>query len=197
MRQGYRQEVFNVLLAQLLQERGNVSAPEDVLKTSEGRRMPDVMVDFSGLRTIIEGEVDDQPGAETRASVSAASRVETGIAHIGIAIVYPASLRSVPFEQLKDRVASCSLRIMVVTEAGTMGFVDGTVDELADILRHTFDQLVQEDVVARAVEALDAGIEQFSGVVSSNTGMVARVAGILGIRELPSKAKPTAEENEE
>ena len=34
MNTGYRQEVLNVLLAQLLQERGVIAAPENVIRTS-------------------------------------------------------------------------------------------------------------------------------------------------------------------
>jgi hypothetical protein len=48
----YRQEVFNVLLAQLLQERGVISAPENIIKLRhiKGRKMPDVIINFNGLR---------------------------------------------------------------------------------------------------------------------------------------------------
>ncbi len=46
---GYRQEVFNVLLAQLLQERVVVSAPEKIVHVKgQGRKMPDVIVNFCG-----------------------------------------------------------------------------------------------------------------------------------------------------
>lgn len=80
---GYRQEVFNFVLAQILQERGVISVPEKVIKAilskQEYRRMPDVMVNFMGLRTVIEGEVSDQPDAKNRALKSAAKQVEDGI----------------------------------------------------------------------------------------------------------------------
>ena len=66
MESGFRQEVFNVLLAQILVRHGIISAPEIILKAKPGmkRRMPDVLVDFLGLRLIIEGEVEDSLGAE-------------------------------------------------------------------------------------------------------------------------------------
>lgn len=97
MKVGYRQEVLNVVLAQILQERGVVSVPEkvvrNVLSKTGQRRMPDVLVNFMGLRTVMEGEVDDQPDAKKRALESAKKRVEEGIAHIGVAVIYPAFLR--------------------------------------------------------------------------------------------------------
>jgi hypothetical protein len=81
----YRQEVLNVLLAQLLQERGIISAPESIISlgVKPKRNMPDIIVDFNGLRTVIEGEVADQADAQSRALAAARKRVETGIAHIG------------------------------------------------------------------------------------------------------------------
>ncbi|MCX8036056.1 MAG: hypothetical protein N3D11_03160 [Candidatus Sumerlaeia bacterium] len=63
MLEHHRQEVLNVLIAQLLQERGVISAPEQILDVANipRRKMPDVLVYYNGLRTLIEGEVGDQP----------------------------------------------------------------------------------------------------------------------------------------
>ncbi|MBI3871787.1 MAG: hypothetical protein HY304_01775 [candidate division Zixibacteria bacterium] len=142
----YRQEVFNVLLAQLLQERGVLSAPESILrpKTLRGHRMPDVLVDFNGLRTVIEGEIDTSPEAAERALASARRRVEEGIAHIAIGVLYPESLQAVGFRALKDELGACRLRMAIVTEATptTPEFVAGTVDDLETALRLAFDQLI-------------------------------------------------------
>jgi hypothetical protein len=194
----YRQEVLNVLLAQLLQERGIVSAPEDVLKTSprDTRKMPDVMVDFFGLRTAIEGEVDDQADAAPKALASAQKRVEQGIVHIAVAVVYPASVRKHPFARLKEELAKAELKIAVVTESGAKGFDQGNVDRLGEFLRRAFGELVQEDVVAQAVEELKQGIEKFVAVTERDTGTIARLAEVLGIQELPIREKKSKEDDE-
>ncbi len=194
----YRQEVLNVLLAQLLQERGIVSAPEDVLKTSprDTRKMPDVMVDFFGLRTVIEGEVDDQDDAAPRALASAQKRVEQGIVHIAVAVVYPSSLRKHPFVRLKDELAKAELKIAVVTESGLKGFDQGNVDRLGEFLRRAFGELVQEDVVAQAVDELKQGIEKFVAVTERDLGTIARLADVLGIQELPSRDKKLKADDE-
>ena len=199
MGNGYRQEVFNVLLAQLLQERGVISAPEGVIKAtlSRARSMPDVIVHFYGLRTAIEGEVSDQPNAEGNAVRSARKRVLDGIAHIGIAVIYPESLRKLGFAALKSKIVDAKLQIAVITEAGETGFTEGNVDYLEQALKAAYDQLVKEDVVAQAVALLNEGIEAFIGAVMHKPGIVGRMAKSLGIRDVPeSHVSPSGGEQD-
>ena len=104
-----RQEVLNVLLAQLLHEGGLIAAPEEILTAPEGRRIPDVLVDFRGLRVAIEAEFDSTQDARRKAFRKAGDRVIQAIAHMGIAVVYPASFRRESFEGLKELMASSTL----------------------------------------------------------------------------------------
>lgn len=83
-----RQEVLNVLLAQLLRDRGLIAAPEQVLRPPAGTaKLPDVIVDFQGLRLVLEAEFDGVPGAKDRAYRKAQERVDQAIAHIGVAVL--------------------------------------------------------------------------------------------------------------
>lgn len=184
MSDGYRQEVLNVELARLLQKRGIVSTPENILHFGGGRKkkMPDVIVTFEGLRTVIEAEVGDAPDAQQRALQSAAKRVEDGIAYIGVAIVYPPSLRYGDYAKIEAELAASQLDIAIVTESGHTQFTSGNVDYLRSALYFAFDQLVKEDVVAKAVQSLKWGIEHFADMVVVNEGDVARLAEALGIR---------------
>jgi len=188
---GYREEVFNVLLALLLHQRGVVTAPEQSLKQAvEGRRhVPDVLVSFQGLRTVIEGKVDDQPQAQEAVLLQAQERVTRGIAHIGVAVLYPATLRNVPFANLTDSLAHCTFRVAVCSEAGETGWSEGGLDYLADLLRRTFHQLVKEDVVSKAVEALSAGINEFARLTFTSPATVERARQVLGIGE-PRRRPP-------
>lgn len=187
MTNSYRQEVLNVFLALLLQERGVVAAPENIIKIgNKNRKMPDVVVNFQGLRTVIEGEVEDAANAREKAIKSASKRVEDGIAHIGVAVIYPQFLRSVEFPKLKNSLTKTDLDIAIVTESEQTGFIKGDVNYLESALRHAFEHLVREDVVAEAVSALEDGIEQFARVIVQKTGDVGRLAQTLGIRELSS-----------
>lgn len=197
----YREEVFNVLLALLLHERGVVTAPEQSFRQAiqgpRRRHVPDVLVVFRGLRTVIEGKVQDQPNAEQSTLEQALERINKGIAHIGVAVIYPSALRQMPFPELKDALEQSTLRIAVCSEAGQIGWTEGSVDYLTDVLHRTFHQLVEEDVVARAVEALSAGVGEFASAAFNAPATVQRAAEILGIGEVPKRQRNTEEEDEE
>lgn len=178
-----REEVLNVLLAQLLDERGVVSVPEVIENWESGRRLPDVLVEFQGLRTVIEGKVASAT-AEQEVAGQAASRVEEGVAHIGIGVVYPSELRQaggVP--EIRAAMPKGLLRINICTEQGEQGWMDSDLDELAALLRRTFEQLVSEDVVARAVEAIESGIDRFTRAIKATPAAIERCAEVLGIGE--------------
>lgn len=187
---GYRQEVFNVLLAQLLQERGVISAPEKVLSSAnKKRRMPDVIVDYHGLRIVIEGEVSDQYKAKEKALNSVKARVDEGIAHIGIAVIYPTSLRKTPYSSLLKNLAKAELEIAIISETGVTDYTIGDIGYLENTLRRLFENLVKEDVVSEAVSIIEASIEEFSKAIVNREGIVQRAADVLGVKELPSKVK--------
>lgn len=119
-----------------------------------------------------------------------------GIAHVGVAIVYPAALRKYEFIDLKMQLTACELRIAVVTEGGSTNYSQGNIQQLGESLRRAFDELVKEDVVTKAVTALETGIEQFAQVVVKQSGTSARLADILGIKELPKREKAKVEGEE-
>lgn len=195
----YREEVFNVLLALLLHQRGVVTAPEQAFKQAiEGRRhIPDVLVVFQGLRTVIEGKVDDRPNAPEEALQQAQERVNKGIAHIGIAVLYPKTLRRTPFPDLMDALSQSQFNIAIFSEAGETGWTEGGIDYLAELLRRTFEQLIQEDVVAKAVQALSAGVSEFACSAFTNPATVQRAAQILGIGEPPRRRRRQADDEDE
>lgn len=182
----YRQEVLNVVLAQLLQERGVASAPESIASVAqvEDVRIPDVLVRFRGLRVAIEGEVSDAPDAAHEALASAWRRVSDGIAHIGLAVVYPQQLRSTGFRELREELSDAVLQITVACEAGDIGPIDGTVEDLERALRHAFDQLVEEDAVRKAVELLRAEIDGMAVALEGKDATRDRLRKTLGIGEV-------------
>jgi hypothetical protein len=204
-----RQEVLNVVVAQLLEERGLVAAPEQIISRLDlrSRRMPDVLVDFQGLRLAIESEYAAR-GAEDKASRAALRRVSEGIAHVGMALIYPDALRTAPgdSETLRHLLTTETLQYAVITESeaalqialpfvsgkeSVIPFVKGTLDQVADALRRAYDQLIQDDVLNRAVRLLEQGIESFTFSLSPQPAATGRFMNALGIKELlkPKKEK--------
>jgi hypothetical protein len=192
---GSRQEVLNVLLAQLLQERGLVAAPEQILRHPTGEiKLPDVLVDFQGLRLVIEAEFANVPGARERAYNKAQQRVEQGIAHIGVAVLYPPGLKGQAYEQLKSELATAKMQFAVLTEVSITPFPQlelfevsdkapwfpGNIEQLIESLGRCYDQLVNDETLTHAVALVEASIEWFISALKSQPASIQRLAGLVG-----------------
>jgi hypothetical protein len=199
----YREEVFNILIAQLMHQRGIVAAPEQILShdLNYSKAMPDVMVQYNGLRTIIEGRFAKTKAAQTALLKKTRERVQKGIGHLGIAIIYPDYFRSIPFDQLPTEMATYHYQFAIVSEIEDVQLAismldfpkpeeiylpakwfSGDLDGLGDLLRRTYDRLLKEDVVKRAADNIRLGIANFSTIILSSSGSVKRCANVLGIR---------------
>jgi hypothetical protein len=201
-----RQEVLNVLVAQLLQQRGLVAAPEQIIKRPDlsSRRMPDVLVDFYGLRLVIESEFDSR-NAEDKASNAALERVQEGIAHVGMALVYPEPLRRVSNpDQLRDSLSTEALRFAIVTEAEastqltlpfadrqqfTIPFAKGDLNAVAGALRRVYEQLAKDEVLSNAVRLLEEGLALFNMALTPQPAAADRLKDALGIKDLPKSKR--------
>jgi len=196
-----RQEVVNVVLAQLLGEHGLVAAPEQILKApSTATRLPDVILDFHGLRLAVEAEFIDAPSAKGAAYKKAQSRVEQGLAHIGVAILYPARLRNTPFQKLKSALKTAQLQYSITTEVTSpqvqlhlfdgeqvpITWHEGPLDSLINSLRISYGGLIREDILDRAVSRLDAALGDVVTAIEWQPGTSERMAQQLGVRDLPS-----------
>ncbi len=191
-----RQEVLNVLLAQVLAEHGVVAAPEQILSepSSQALRLPDVLVDFNGLRLAIEAEIGEDETAKATAFNKAQERVYEGLAHIGVAIAYPASLQTMPFVRLKSELESASIDYCVLTELTLPEvqrllfdreehrvFLRGKVDDLAEAIRQSYAGLVDDRTLERAVERVGASINSFLGAIGIQPAASRRMAHELGM----------------
>lgn len=202
-----RQEVLNVALAQLLQERGLVAAPEQVLRRmreagDEGIAMPDVIVDFQGLRLIIEGEFGHrthgaQAAAEEKACQAALERVELGLAHVGMALTYPSGLREVQADRLTRELAEATLGFAIITEATEaplelfpdkkrVDFARGKLDDLVEALRRAYEQLVRDEVLDQAARWVKGSIERFVDSLLGQPATTERFKAALELRDLPT-----------
>jgi hypothetical protein len=212
----YREEVFNIIIAQLLHRRGVVAAPEQILShdiSSSARAMPDVIVQYNGLRTIIEGRFAKTKAAQAALLKKTRERVQKGIGHLGIAIIYPDYFRSISFDQLPTEMATYHYQFAIVSEIEDVQLAismldfpepeeiylpakwfSGDLDGLGDLLRRTYDRLLKEDVVKRAADNIRTGIANFSTIIQSSSGSIERCADALGIRPSDGANKKDSDE---
>lgn len=196
-----REEVINVLLADLLSERGLLSVPESIRRavTGRGRRLPDITIaDLWGVRIVIEGRIETELAVRDTLLRAATERVEEGISPICLAVLYPPDLRRIAsLAALRRTLARTRLVVRVVSEGTDGDWAETTVDGLTDLLRRSYELLVREDVVTTAVQDLERAIEAASEIIAAAPATPARVRTLLGIPEevgRPAKAEEDEEE---
>lgn len=175
-----REEVLNVTLATLIASRGMSAAPETITKKHQ---MPDVILTFRGLRCALEGKNDDVPNARDVVASDASKRVEQGIAHLAVGVVYPKPLRSTAFAGLPEAMNKATYEFVVFTEVGPGEWRSGGVDDILDELRRAHELLVRDDVVARAVDHLKLGMAAVSDALLDHPAVCDRLIDVLGIGE--------------
>jgi len=175
---GMREEVLNVQLAMVLASQGLVALPEQRLPDA----LPDVLVVFNGLRLGLEGKVADQPQAERLVWQQARERVDKGIAHLALALLYPPELRHVALPQLPDALKRSRLRFSVCEPfAERAQWQEGDLQVLTATLQLAYQRLASEDEVTKAVDILRDGVTELSREFLSAGVSAERVAKPLGI----------------
>jgi SAM-dependent methyltransferase len=175
---GMREEGLNVELAKALASQGLVALPEQRLPDA----LPDVLVIFNGLRLCLEGKVADQKQAEHLVWRKARERVDRGIAHLAVALLYPPELRHVAPPQLPDALKRSRLRFSVCepfTEQAQ--WQEGDLSVLTATLQLAYQRLASEDEVTKAVDILRDGVMELSREFLLAGVSAERVAEPLGI----------------
>jgi hypothetical protein len=183
----FREEVVNVALAELLEQRGMLSVPETIRKSiaRKTRDLPDIIVaDLLGIRMVIEGRFNSGRPARDSLLKDAKERVEQGISPVCLAVLYPPELRSAEsLPQLRRNLEKAILGIRVISENSDGEWAEGTVNDVAEALRRSYELLVSEDVVVASVGEIAGAIETASGLFARTTALNDRFRKALGIPE--------------
>ena len=174
-----REEVLNIALSVCLENRGIDADPETIIK----RKMPDVLFVYNGLRCNIEGKFGNVANAKELVEKDIKGRVENGIAHISVGVIYPRNLRSVSISDLVNKLNISRLAFIIHTENGMGIWHDGLIDDILAELKVAHESMVRDDVVARAVDKLTEGMGVFSVFLLSSTAVCERIMDVLGISE--------------
>jgi hypothetical protein len=182
-----REEVLNVTLAGLLNRRGLLSVPESILGAAagRGRKLPDItLADLWGVRIVIEGRNFTSPAAKRSLFNDANKRVEEGISPICLAVLYPPELRQLEADtDLAAAIEDATLIVRVISEGSEGEWAETNVDGLAEILRRSYELLVNEDIVASSVGSLEEAIETASAHIAAVKAAPVRLRKLLGIPE--------------
>lgn len=181
----FREEVVNVALAELLEQRGMLSVPETIRKSiaRKTRDLPDIIVaDLLGIRMVIEGRFNSGGAARSSLLKDARERVENGISPVCLAVLYPPELRSAEsLPRLRRNLEKATLVIRVIAENSEGEWAQGTVNDIVEALRRSYELLVSEDVVVAAVGEIASGIETASNLFARTTSLTERFRKALGI----------------
>lgn len=182
-----REEVLNVTLAGLLNKRGMLSVPESIIAAVDGRgrKLPDItLADLWGVRIVIEGRNFTSSAAKSSLFTDAKKRVEEGISPICLAVLYPPELRDIDSDtNIAATIEQSTLTVRVISEGGDGEWAESTVDGLVEILRRSYELLVNDDVVTSSVGILEAAIEEASARIAAVPAAPVRLRKLLGISE--------------
>src|SRR6185437_7400068 len=121
--------------------------------------------------------VADVAGAKDIVVIDARSRVEQGITHLAIAVVYPQHLRSIEFARLPQEMsAEQQFEFSILTDASTVpAWHAGGINEILAELRRAHDSVVRDDVLQHAVDTLNLGLGEVANALLGNRGACDRL----------------------
>lgn len=193
----FREEVVNVALAELLDQRGMLSVPETIRKSvaRKTRDLPDIIVaDLLGIRMVIEGRFNTSSSISASLLKDAKERVEQGISPVCLAVLYPPDLRSAEsLTRLRQNLEKAKLTIRVISENSDGEWADAAVDDIVETLRRSYELLVSEDIVVAAVGEIAGGIDTATDLFTRAPALSERFRQALGI---PRQADGANEEED-
>ena len=191
----HREEVLNTVFAQALFAHGIKASPESI--EHKGKERPDVILTFRGLRCAIEGKVADVQGAQKEVSKNAAGRVEIGVSQLAIAVVYPKSFRSTPFENLPRALRDAEYEFCVFSENGPGEWKTGGLNAILDELRRAHEILARDDAVQEAAEELSQRLEGVAKIFIHYPAICDKLTELLGIGKPRGESKDIAAKRRE
>jgi hypothetical protein len=97
-------------------------------------------------------------------------------------VLYPPELRSSDsLPRLRKNIEKATLGIRVISESSDGDWSEGSVDDIADTLRRSYELLVSEDVVVSSVAEIEDAIDAASDVFVHTPSFTERFRKALGI----------------
>jgi hypothetical protein len=156
-----REEVLNVTIARILTTYGLPAEPEIIVS----EKLPDVRIVIGGLKVILEGK--SQP-TRRLLEKQARERLETGLADISIALVYPAELFQVGTpgdldKKMADSKYAGTIYCWSKNGIASNQFNELGIKELVELLNHVLAIYIRNDLLATKISEIEAGITKLTG----------------------------------
>ena len=192
---GLREENLNVMLAELLAEKGLKALGEVILRKGGKRPEPDVLIVLNGVRIVIEGK---KLGMWDELVQKCQERLDNNVCDICVMVEYSdikpvysaytqldikqALLRSkfnIGFLSYLDRVG-LDRRISVPSKPEPyrdMGF-----DDLLSYLMSAYGRVVREDILEPVIRRMDEVLREFASNLTSTINL-GRLREVMELRE--------------
>jgi len=168
----FREENLNVVLAELLAERGLNALGEVILKKRGKRTEPDVLLLLNGVRIVIEGKKLGMWGQLVSKCVE---RVDDNVCDLCVMVEY-ADIRSEKLtltqSDIKQMLLKSRFNIGFVSylDRATLGkpssqpekYENVSFDDLITYLMAAYNRVVREDIIEPVVRRMDEVLSEFA-----------------------------------
>lgn len=194
-----REENFNVLLAELLTEKGLKALGEVVLRKKGARPEPDVLIELNGVRIVIEGK---KVGMWDALVEQCKERLDNNVCDLCVMVEYAdIKLRKLVPNQLdvKDALLKGKFNIGFLSYVDRAGldrwmavtpkpekYVDVGFDDLLTYLMSAYSRVVKEDIMGPVIKRMNEVLDEFATKVSTTIN-VERLRKVLELEETEEK----------
>jgi len=191
-----REESLNVILAELLTERGLKALGEVILRRKRGRPEPDVLIELNGVRIVIEGK---KPGMWNALVEQCKKRIDDNVCDLCVMVEYAhVKLDKLMPSQLDVKKSLLNGKFNVgflsyVDRAGLdkwLGvtskpekYVDVSFDDLLTYLMSAYTRVVKEDIISPVIERMGEVLDEFAMKVSAHVN-VERLKEVLELKKV-------------
>jgi hypothetical protein len=177
----FREEVYNVCLAEILCERGIDALPESIIKF---RKMPDVRIFVKGVRIILEGKFNNKQKLNKQIQ----ERIEYGLCDICIGVLYNQELRNVnSIKELKEKILSGKFdtSLSYQNEEGIVhnDFTGIDLKTLIEIINSTITLIINNNILASMAKKVEEELNSLTDYASRNNIWFNDMSLIKGLSE--------------
>lgn len=185
----FRQEVINLVISKILNEMSFKAVGEVIYN----KKLPDIIIEIDGIKINLEGWFEKTISID-KLKEKCKERVEEGICHIAIGLLYPKDLNNAEnYEILEIKIKKSNYKVFIFSPSskGTKDQYLGqiTLKQLAESLNHLYGEVVKEDLLKRSIDKIENTIQECANIAlsddiffSSDT-LIENLKKVLGIEE--------------